>query len=104
MSEVQSGVSKNGYQWRRMTVALEVQGYNGTFFKQVFQASGDIIDVLTDYHVGDKVQLYWTMYAREWNDRWYNNVEVMRIQPVTVPEPVADVPAAPASDDDELVF
>ena len=36
MSEVKSGTTQSGKEWQRMTLTLEMPGYQGTFFKQVF--------------------------------------------------------------------
>ena len=75
MSEVQSGTSKNGYEWQRMTLTLEIPGFQGSVTKQVFQVSGDDVNDVLLYSIGDKVEVSWSMYAREWNGTWYNNVD-----------------------------
>ena len=79
MSEVQTGTSKNGYAWQRMTLLLDVPGYQGSVTKQCFQVSGDDVNEVSLFNVGDKVEIQWSMYAREWNGRWYNNVELVKI-------------------------
>lgn len=80
MSKVQSGTSKNGYEWQRMTITLEISGFQGSVFKQVFQVSGDDVNVVCLYNIGDRVEISWSMYAREWNGRWYNNVDLVKIK------------------------
>lgn len=80
MSEVQSGTSKNGYQWQRMTLTLEIPGFQGSVTKQVFQVSGDDVNDVLLYSIGDKVEVSWSMYAREWNGKWYNNVDLVKIK------------------------
>ena len=79
MSEVQSGTSKNGYQWQRMTIVLEIPGFQGSVIKQCFQVSGDDVSDVLLYNIGDRVEISWSMYAREWNGRWYNNVDLVKI-------------------------
>ena len=81
MSEVQSGTSKNGYEWQRMTLTLEIPGFQGSVFKQVFQVSGNDVNDVCLYNIGDRVEISWSMYAREWNGKWYNNVELVKIKP-----------------------
>ena len=81
MSEVQSGTSKNGYEWQRMTITLEIPGFQGSVFKQVFQVSGVNVNDVCLYNIGDRVEISWSMYAREWNGKWYNNVELVKIKP-----------------------
>lgn len=80
MSEVQSGTSKNGYEWQRMTITLEIPGLQGSVFKQVFQVSGNDVNDVCLYNIGDRVEISWSMYAREWNGRWYNNVDLVKIK------------------------
>lgn len=79
MSEVQSGTSKNGFSWQRMTLTLEIPGYQGSVTKQIFQVSGDNIDNVLKFDIGDKVDVSFSLYAREWNGRWYNNVDLVKI-------------------------
>lgn len=80
MSEVQSGTSKNGYEWQRMAITLEIPGSQGSVFKQVFQVTGDDVNDVCHYNIGDRVEISWSMYAREWNGRWYNNVDLVKIK------------------------
>lgn len=93
MSEVQSGTSKNGFAWQRMTVVLEIQGFKGYTSKQVFQVSGDVVDAVLDFGIGDKVEIAFSLYAREWNGKWYNNVELASIKPVEDESRPAPAPA-----------
>lgn len=81
MSEVKSGTSANGYEWQRMTLTLEIPGFQGAVTKQVFQVSGDDVNDVLRYSIGDKVAVTWSMYAREWNGRLYNNVDLLKIRP-----------------------
>ena len=59
MSEVQSGTSKNGYEWQRMTITLEIPGFQGSVFKQVFQVSGDNVNDAQLYNIGNRVEISW---------------------------------------------
>ena len=119
MSEVQSGTSKNGYEWQRMTITLEIPGFQGSVFKQVFQVSGDDVNDVCLYNIGDRVEISWSMYAREWNGRWYNNVDLVKIKSLDEqkqeknPAPAAKQPAIfdqtqesldPADNPDDLPF
>lgn len=120
MSEVQSGTSKNGYQWQRMTIVLEIPGFQGSVTKQCFQVSGDDVSDVLHYNIGDRVEISWSMYAREWNGRWYNNVDLVKInsleqqqseKPAPAPAPkqqeIFDQPQEsldPAENPDDLPF
>ena len=79
MSEVQSGIGKSGFQWQHMTLTLEIMEYGGFIKKQIFRVSGDRVDDVLAYHVGDLVQVGFSLYAREWNGSWYNNVDLVNI-------------------------
>lgn len=79
MSEVTSGVSKTGNEWSRMTLILEVPGYRGTSYKQVFQVAGREINDVLKFRVGDRVEVMFSLYAREWNGKMYNNVDLVSI-------------------------
>lgn len=80
MSEVQSGTSQNGYQWQRMTIILDIPGSQGSIIKQAFQVTGDDVNDVLLYNIGDRVEVSWSLYARNWNGKWYNNVELVKIK------------------------
>lgn len=109
MSDVASGVSQSGRGWQRMTISLEIPGYQGAVIKQVFSVTGDSVDDVMKYCIGDKVEVRWVMYAREWNGKWYNNVELISIhlQEGAAPAEAADPAPAPIGDGvqtDDLPF
>lgn len=95
MSEVQSGTSRNGYEWQRMTIVLEIPGFQGAVTKQAFQVSGDSVKDVLLHNIGDLVEVAWIMYAREWNGKWYNNVDLVKIRYQDGEQP-APQQAAPA--------
>ena len=101
MSEVQSGTSRNGYEWQKMTIVLEIPGFQGAVTKQAFQVSGDSVKDVLLHNIGDLVEVSWIMYAREWNGKWYNNVDLVKIryqedaQPAPAHQPAAPAQAAP---------
>lgn len=79
MSEVQSGTSQSGKVWQRMSLILDTPGYQGSVYKMVFQVSGDHVKEVSLFNRGDKVQVGFSIYAREWNGKWYNNVDLVTI-------------------------
>ena len=101
MSEVQSGTSRNGYEWQRMTLVIEIPGFQGAVTKLSFQVSGDSVKDVLLHNIGDLVEVAWIMYAREWNWKWYNNVDLVKIkyqedaQPAPAHQPAAPAQAAP---------
>lgn len=95
MSEVKSGTSQSGNQWQRMTLTLEIPGFQGSVTKQVFQVFGEAVNDVLLFGIGDKVEVSWSMYAREWNGRLYNNVDLVKIksQVDSQPNPAQAAPA-----------
>lgn len=106
MSEVQSGTSQNGFQWQRMTIILDIPGFQGSIIKQAFQVTGDDVNDVLLYNIGDKVEVSWSLYARNWNGKWYNNVDLVKIQhqeqSQPQPAPAAPVQAAPQTKPESL--
>ena len=79
MSEITSGTSTSGRDWARMTIMIDIPGYHGAISKLSFQVGTDRISDVQEFKVGDKVEIGWTIYAREYNGRWYNNVDLVTI-------------------------
>ena len=106
LSEVRSGVSKAGNPWQSMNVTVQIMGRGGSFTKQIFQAFGDSVEDVQRFKVGDKVEISWSMYAREYNGRWYNNVDLVKIEyqegkqpePAQAPAPKMQPKVQPAQD------
>ena len=99
MSEVQSGTSQSGNTWSRQTIVVDIVGYNGNYRKVMLQASGNVVADLETMMVGDKVEITYQVTAREWNGKWYNNVDLYKIESTEekAQQPVApSAPSAPA--------
>lgn len=93
MSEVQSGTSQSGNQWQRMTLTLEIPGFQGSVTKQFFRVSGNAVNDVLLHNVGDRVEVTFSLYAREWNGKLYNNVDLVKISPIG--GAAADAPSVP---------
>ena len=99
MSEVQSGISQSGNTWARQTIVIDVVGYNGNYRKVALTATGNLVSDIARMAVGDKVEVTYQVTAREWNGKWYNNVDLYKIEPTEekAQQPVApSAPSAPA--------
>ena len=93
MSDVQSGMSQNGNPWYRQTIVVDVAGFNGSYRKVALQASGNLVQDLEGAMIGDKVDISYQVTAREWNGKWYNNVDLYKVEFL---EPQMQQPVAPA--------
>ena len=96
-SEVQSGKTQSGNEWQRMTLILDTPGFQGAVYKMVFQVSGDHVKDVLLFKRGDKVEISFSIYAREWNGRWYNNVDLVKIKSLDEQKQEEKPAPAPAS-------
>lgn len=96
MSEVQSGTSQNGNPWYRQTIVVDVAGYNGSYRKVALQATGNVVGDLEGAMIGDKVDVSYQVTAREWQGKWYNNVDLYKIEFLEAAQPQMQQPVAPA--------
>ena len=89
---VQSGHSARG-PWAKQEFILEYPDGNFTA-KACFTAWGqDKVQDLGKYQVGDKVKVSFNLKSREYNGRWYNDLQIWKIAPAGA-QPAA--PAQPA--------
>ena len=89
---VQSGNSARG-PWAKQEFVLEFPDGNFTA-KACFTAWGqEKVQDLGKYQVGDKVKVSFNLKSREYNGRWYNDLQIWKIAPAGA-QPAA--PAQPA--------
>ena len=60
-------------------VVLEVPGYEGQFTLQAFTAFGDKALLCEHYDKGQKVEVVWTMKAKEWQGKYYTDIDLVNI-------------------------
>ena len=120
----QSGTSARGA-WAKQEFILDFP--DGNFTSQAcFTAWGqDKVQELEKYQVGDAVKVSFNLKSREYNGRWYNDLQIWRISPagqgapaqapvqapesVAAPAPAFEAPAPtlddmPADESDDLPF
>ena len=89
---VQSGNSARG-PWSKQEFVLEYPDGNYTA-KACFMAWGvEKVQDLAKYQVGDKVKVSFNLKSREYNGRWYNDLQIWKIAPAGAAQPEAS--AAP---------
>ena len=98
----QQGTSARGA-WAKQEFILEFPDGNYTA-QACFTAFGqDKVAELDKYQVGDRIKISFNIKSREYNGRWYNDLQIWRIapsgQPVAAPAaaPAGYSPAAPAA-------
>ena len=95
---VQSGTSARG-QWAKQEFVVDFP--DGNFTSQAcFTAWGqDKVQELDKYQVGDRVKVSFNLKSREYNGRWYNDLQIWRIAPAGAAAPAQAAQAqAPAYD------
>lgn len=73
-----SGVSKAGNEWRKREIVIETLGAYPRKVKITF--FGDRSDMPTVHQEGDEVSIWVDIESREFNGRWYTEVNAYRIE------------------------
>ena len=90
----------------RLFFTLEVAISQNAVSKQIFQVFGDAVDDVLRYKRGDQVEVTFTLYAKEWNGKLYNNVDLWKITggapaaQQAKPQPAPQTQGAPQESDD----
>lgn len=97
----QKGTSARG-EWSKQEFILEFPDGNYTS-QACFTAFGqDKVAELDKYQIGDKVKVSFNLRSREFNGRWYNDLQIWRVSPAGAApaqqnaSPAAPAPVAPA--------
>lgn len=91
--KIREGTGKTGYHWQRQNIVIEYQVGESYTEHLVVTADADGIKEIDTLglKVGDKVSVTAKVSSREWNGRWFTDVEVRKI----IPGKTAPVPEAP---------
>lgn len=81
LGEIRSGVSQNGNPWANRQVVFDVEGYNGSFRKVLVLAGTDRVQDLEAYPLGSRVEFGYQVRARQYEGKWYNNVDLYTLSP-----------------------
>ena len=99
-----SGESRTtGNKWQRCPFVLET----GRNFHVAFTARDEMVNELQRIKLGQRVEIDFTVYAHEYQGKWYNDVEAVGITPAEA-EPAEAAKPAPAEstqpEGDDLPF
>ncbi len=108
---VESGESKAGKVWKKQSFVIN----NGDQYNPYicFSLFGDEkISLLAKFEVGKQVEVFFNLSSREFNTKWYHNVDAWRIttkdsnSESTIPSDSIPIPneVAPAVEEDDLPF
>lgn len=73
------GTSRNGQPWQKCEVVVEVQEDRFTDIVAL-TAFGDRVEDLEKFHEGDEVSVKFTISAREYNGRYYTDINIVSIR------------------------
>ena len=99
LGEIETIEARNGNTYRKQTLVLEVADdrYTDHIALKVF---GEAVEETEDLRKGEEVSVTFTIGAREYNGRWYNDINLVHARR-TAPAQNA-TPAPQASKDDDL--
>ena len=79
---IESGTSKAGKEWKKQSFIVDTGAqYNPEICFQLF--GEEKIDILTNYNEGDEVEVAFNLSSREYNGRYFHNVDAWRIEQIT---------------------
>lgn len=103
--QTQSGTSKAGKEWSKQEFVIET---DDQYPKNVcFTLFGDKVSLLNGVSAGEEVEVSFNVESREYNGRWFHNINAWKIDKVSadegIPAPppefgIGDIPPEPADD------
>jgi len=67
-----------------------------------FQLTQDRCALIDDYNEGQKIKVHFDLKGREWNEKYFTNLNAWRIEAGTAEAPVDSAPQAPGSSEPML--
>lgn len=95
---VESGTSKAGKEWKKQGFVIDTgDQFNPNVCFSLF--GDDKIGMLSQFSVGQDVEVSFNLSSREFNGKWYHNIDAWRINPQTSGAPTGgEIPAPTAAD------
>ncbi len=106
----ESGVSRAGNEWNKQEFVIET---DEQFPRKVcFTLFGDKTSLVEQISEGDEVEISFNIESREYNGKWFHNINAWKIDKVTaenLPEPppefsIGDIPPEPDDEAGDLPF
>ena len=93
----QRGTSKSGNEWKKQEFVVETEEQ---FPKKVcFTLFNDKISQAQNLSIGDEVEVSFSVESREFNGRWYHNINAWKVEKASSE---ADVPPPPDFGSDDV--
>ena len=95
---METGTSKNGNPWAKQTIVVSREGVNAPYDKIALSVFGARVNETERCNIGDKVEITYSISAKEYNGRWYNDVSLYKIVSQDAPFARPAQGAAPTAD------
>ena len=94
--EVKSGTSKAGNPWANQQIVVEVYGFNNSI-KRVALSTNNVnnLNIIQELPLGTEVEVQYSVSAREWQGRWFADVELISIKSLAQTMQTATRPTPP---------
>lgn len=92
--EIESGTTQNGNSWSRQVIVLDVASFGNTYSKIALTVQNQRVNEMQEFAVGDRVEVGYAVTAREWNGKWFNNVDLINIKILDESAQAAPAPVA----------
>ena len=104
---VESGTSKAGKEWKKQSFLIDTGAqYNPEICFQLF--GDEKIAILNHHNEGDQVEVSFNLSSKEFNGRYFHNIDAWRIENLTKngANEIEEAPEfnAPATEEDDLPF
>ena len=87
--EIEKGVSKAGKEYQNRTFVVDL---GGQYPKSIaFVLFGDKTSYVDNFNIGDELTVKFSVESREFNDRWFSNINAYSVQKVSGTEKTSEV-------------
>ena len=105
---IETGTSKAGKEWKKQSFVVDTGAqYNPEVCFSLF--GDEKVEMLRNYGEGQEVEVAFNVSSREFNGKYYHNLDAWKINPAGAGAPASGAAPAPAIDDapagdDDLPF
>ena len=86
-NQIENIENKEGKKWIKQTFLIDTgQDYNNTICFQLF--GEEKVKILESFKTGDKIEVFFNISSREYNNRYYHNIDAWKINLVNNQETV----------------
>ncbi len=77
-NQIENIENKEGKKWIKQTFLIDIgQDYNSTICFQLF--GDEKVKLLESFNIGDKIEVFFNISSREYNNRYYHNIDAWKI-------------------------